>query len=199
MDIRRFLKCKSNDSDNNEDTTGTSETHVATSVRVQNELIVLTYVVVRDTIVKAANDSNGFSIIAKETADISGTEQLSIVVRFAALLEQRNDSDEEFIGLFIPLERIDAATIADTSIDQAKQNWSWHRQAPRPMLRWMLNHGRKDNCVHAHIRNTYPKAVFVHCYSHRLNLVVNYLNLFMEHLWCLCSTGATTGKPEWIT
>ena len=72
-----------------------------TSVHVQNELIVLTEEVVRDNIVKAANESNGFSIIADENADISGTKQLFIGVRFVALQEHRNDSAtirEEFLG-----------------------------------------------------------------------------------------------------
>jgi len=93
-----------------------------TSVRVQNGLIVLSEEVGRDTIVKAANELNELSVIADETADISGTEQLSFGVRFVALQKQRNDSAtkrEEFLG-FIPLESMDAATIADTIIDQAK-------------------------------------------------------------------------------
>ena len=34
----------------------------------------------------------------------------------------------------------------------------------------------KDNGVQARIRKKYPKATFVHCASHRLNLVVNDLN-----------------------
>ena len=71
---------------------------------------------------KAANESNGFSIIADETADISGTEQLSIGVQFVALQEQQNDLAtirEEFLG-FIPLKRMDTAAIEDTNIDQAK-------------------------------------------------------------------------------
>lgn len=71
---------------------GTSRNARYTSARVQNELIVLSEEVVRDNIVKAANESNGFSIIADETADISGTEQLSIGVRFVELQEQQNDS-----------------------------------------------------------------------------------------------------------
>ena len=72
---------------------------------------------------KAANESNGLSIIADETADISGTEPLSSGVQFVAPQEQRNDSatiHEELLG-FIPLESMDAATIADTTIDQTKQ------------------------------------------------------------------------------
>ena len=38
--------------------------------------------VLRDNIVTFANNSNGFSVIADETADLSGTEKLSIGVRF---------------------------------------------------------------------------------------------------------------------
>ena len=67
---------------------GASKNARYTSVRVQNELIVLSEEVVRVNIVKAANESNGFSIIANETADISGTEQLSFGVRFVALQEK---------------------------------------------------------------------------------------------------------------
>jgi len=43
---------------------GASKNARYTLVRIQNELIVLSEEVVRDNIVKAANQSNGFSIIA---------------------------------------------------------------------------------------------------------------------------------------
>jgi len=101
---------------------GASKDARYTSVRVQNELIVLPEVV-RDNIVKAANESDGLCILADETADISGTEQLSFGVRFVALQEQRNDlatMREEFLG-FVQLESMDDATIADTIIDQANK------------------------------------------------------------------------------
>ena len=38
----------------------------------------------------------------------------------------------------------------------------------------------KDNGVQARIRRIYEKALFVHCSSHRLNLVVNDLNSVMD-------------------
>ena len=59
-----------------------------TSVRVRNELITFSEEVVRDNIVKAANESYGFSIIADETADIAGPDQLSIGVRFVELQQE---------------------------------------------------------------------------------------------------------------
>ena len=38
----------------------------------------------------------------------------------------------------------------------------------------------KENGVQARIKQDYPKAVFVHCASHRLNLVVNDLNVLPQ-------------------
>ena len=52
-----------------------------TSHRTQNDLISLCEAEVRKQIVAAANNSAGFSILADESADISGTEQLSTGVR----------------------------------------------------------------------------------------------------------------------
>ena len=129
--------------------------------------------------VKAANESYGFSIIADETVDIAGTEQLSIGVRFVELQqEQRNDSvriSKEFLE-FIALGRMDAFTIANTIIKQAKifglnldKLWGQCYDGCSTMA-------GKDNGVQAQIRNIYPKAVFVHYSSHRLNLVVHDLN-----------------------
>ena len=51
-----------------------------TSPKIQNELINLCEETVRGEIVALANNSVGFSILADETADISGTEQLAIGV-----------------------------------------------------------------------------------------------------------------------
>ena len=94
-----------------------------------------------------------------------------------ALHKQRNDSAtiyEEFLW-FITLERMGAETIAYTIIGQVKQfdlNLDkFHGQG----YDGCLTMPGKDNGVQAHIRNTYPTAVFVHCSSHRLNSVVHGL------------------------
>ena len=54
----------------------------------------------RNELVSAVNRSPGFSILADETADIFGTEQLSIGVRFFDLSSEKL-MHEEFLGLAI--------------------------------------------------------------------------------------------------
>ena len=63
-----------------------------TSVRTHNELINMCEDVVREDIVYVANASVGFSILADETADISGEDQLSLCVRFVAQLTKNLQS-----------------------------------------------------------------------------------------------------------
>ena len=65
-----------------------------------------------------ANNSVGFLILADETADISGTEQSAIGVRF---FDEKNLLiREEFLG-FTLLKEMDAETIAETIIDQCNK------------------------------------------------------------------------------
>lgn len=145
-----------------------------TSHRTENELINISEEVLRTNLVIAANNSIGFSILADETADISGTEQLSIGVRFVDL-ECEKMIREEFLG-FIKLSDMSASAISSSIINQC-QKFGLN-------LDKLLGQGYdgcstmagKDNGVQAKIRNLYPKAAFVHCSSHRLNLVVNDLN-----------------------
>ena len=66
---------------------------------------------VRNEIVPLANNSVGFSILANETADISGTEQLAIGVRF---FDEKNVLIREEIFGFTPLKEMDAETIVET-------------------------------------------------------------------------------------
>nr|CAI5866938.1 unnamed protein product [Callosobruchus analis] len=55
--------------------------HKYTSVQIQNNLIEIAGGIIRQRIVSEVNDSEAFSILADETADISGHEHLSLGVR----------------------------------------------------------------------------------------------------------------------
>ena len=147
-----------------------------TSVRTQNELISIIADVLRDEIVQSANKAVCFSLIADETADISGTEQLSIGVRF---IDQSGDVAkvrEEFLG-FVPLQNMDAETIAETIIDYGEKiGLNLDEKLMGQGYDGCSTMAGKDNGVQARVRRTFPKALFVHCSSHRYNLVVNDLN-----------------------
>lgn len=145
-----------------------------TSHQTQNDLINISGEVLRNDLVSAVNESPGFSILADETADISGTEQLSIGVRFVDQSSE-NVIREEFLG-FTPLTGMSTSGISSSIITRCKEFGL--------NLEILLDQGydgcsaiaEKENGVLAKIGLIYPKAAFVHCSAHRLNLVVNDLN-----------------------
>ena len=144
-----------------------------TSPNIQNELINLCEETVRGEIVALANNSVGFSILADETADISGTEQLAIRVRF---FDEKNLLiREEFLG-FTPLKEMDAETIAETIMDQRNKYGLNLNKLRGQGYDGCFTMAGKENGVQVRIKSDYPLAVFVHCSAHRLNLVVNDLN-----------------------
>ncbi|XP_025203829.1 zinc finger MYM-type protein 1-like [Melanaphis sacchari] len=81
------------------------------SHRTQNELITLCGKILKEEIVCEANAANAFSIISDESADISGVEQLTIVIRFLDKQSSPIKIREEFLG-FLPLDKLDAESVA---------------------------------------------------------------------------------------
>ena len=148
-----------------------------TTPKIQNELINLCKETVRGEIVALANNSVGFSILADETANILGTEQLAIGVRF--FNEKNLLICEEFLG-FTPLKKMDAETIAETIIDQCNKYGLNLNKLRGQGYDGCSTMAGKENGVQVRIRSDYPLAVFVHCSAHRLNLVVNDLNAVVD-------------------
>ena len=91
-----------------------------TSHQTQNELITTCGDILRKQIVNDVNKSTGFSILADETADISGTEQLSIGVRFVDLTPEPKIR-EEFLGFTPIIGPCDADHISQIILDQCAQ------------------------------------------------------------------------------
>lgn len=83
-----------------------------TSHRTQNELIQCCAAVLIGKVITDANASAGFAILADETTDIAGTEQMSLGVRFADSANEETKIRKEFIG-FVPLSDRTAAGIAE--------------------------------------------------------------------------------------
>ena len=106
---------------------------------------------------------------------ILGIEQLSLGVRFIESAP-KPIIREEFLGFTAIEGSRDADSIAQIIINQCRA----YGLDPSKMFGQGYDGcstmAGKENGVQARIRRNYPKAIFVHCASHRLNLVVNDLN-----------------------
>ena len=120
-----------------------------------------------EKIVAEANESF-ISVVADESCDISGKEQLSIVLRYTKG-DKVNESFTGFVEMSsVSAESISAAILAHLSrigVDIRKLVGQGYDGAST-----MAGH---VNGVQKRIRKKYPRAIFVHCAAHCLNLVIN--------------------------
>jgi hypothetical protein len=89
-----------------------------TSRRIQNVIIDISGNLLRKEIVQKINNPTtvAFSLIADESADISGIEQLSIGVRFLDKSKKPFKISEEFLG-FVPLCKLDVQYISSSILE----------------------------------------------------------------------------------
>jgi hypothetical protein len=86
------------------------------SARVQNEIIDITGKIILSRITNYLVKSQSFfSILADETADISGTEQLSIGIRYISFESENPVVKEDFLG-FVALTDMRAKIVAQSII-----------------------------------------------------------------------------------
>lgn len=177
---------------------------------IQNELLSIMAALVREGIAHSIKGSP-FSIIADETKDLSKSEQLSVVVRFF----HDKMVHERFLQ-FYRADSLDAESLtgyifqvlASLGIDKNYCVGQGYDGAS-------VMSGRL-NGVQARIKKEVPCALYIHCMSHRLNLVIvdtvknvqaaNEFFVKVEKLYVFCSTSVVhavfanvqqemTGKP----
>ena len=139
-----------------------------TSKTVQNELISICGDIVRNKLLAQIRKAGFFSVIADEATDTANDEQLSISIRFF------NDGapSEKFLAFHECDTGVSGEAIADNILSKLT-DWQLEPQ----LLRGQAYDGAgamagKNKGVAARISAKYPKALYTHCVSHRLNLCV---------------------------
>ena len=157
-----------------------------TSVQTQNELIELSADVLREKIVLQANASiAGFSLIADETTDFSGIEQLSTGIRYVESCEGNIVIHEEFLR-FSSLNAMNAEAISKAILNKTEEYGLDMQKLIGQGYDGCSTMAGEVSGIQKRIRELYPKAYFMHCASHRLNLVINDQNKVRNSQCCRC-------------
>ena len=149
------------------------------SKTIQNELIDVISNNIRQYILKAVRKSKYYSIILDCTPDASKTEQMTMIIRYVSINQTSDDSrtsdvviNENFLG-FVPIEKSSGSELTKVLLEELST-----LELPLQDMRGQ-GYDNGSNMKGAHsgvqvrIRNMNPRAFYVPCSSHSLNLVVN--------------------------
>lgn len=141
-----------------------------TSSEIQNELIESVNDVINEYIMDEIHKCRFLSIQADETTDVSNKAQLSVILRYVNI--ETATIEERFMGFYDVSANKTAGGISSVLLNLL-QKW----QIPAEKLICQTYDGAsvmagQHGGVHTLIRQQYPRARFIHCYAHQLNLVL---------------------------
>lgn len=139
---------------------------------VQNEMIKLLANAVQDKIISLVHAAKYYSIILDCTPDVSHTEQMTVIVRFVAITETTSEIREHFLG-FIPLTETSGESLTKAILEKLKELDLCIDDLRGQGYDNGSNMKGKNSGVQKRIKDINPRAFFVPCSSHSLNLVVN--------------------------
>ena len=140
---------------------------------IQNELIALAGLEVKESILKDVRSAGWFSVMADECTDVATLEQMSMCIRFVD--ESTPDQPqvrEEFVG-FVQLDRTSVAFISEAILQFLKDcnlNISNLHGQGYDGASVMAS---KVSGVSTQILEAQPRAMYHHCRGHNLNLVIS--------------------------
>ena len=157
------------------------------SPQIQNEIIASCNNLIVGDLVSKINSAQCFSVLADETADIAGVEQLSLCARYMDVAV--GCVREDFLQ-FVPIFDVTGkglATVISDGLTKIGLN-----------LHYLRGHGydgaaamsERINGVQSHIRQLHPLAVYVHCSSHSLNLAISHACSVTAIRNCMGTIGA---------
>nr|CAH7767474.1 unnamed protein product [Callosobruchus chinensis] len=140
------------------------------SPRIQNELINSCNAIIVNTLIKKVNASRSFCILADETADISGVEQLSLCVRY--LDNETSNIREDFVQ-FVPVHDVTGKGLANSIMETLTKLGINSLYMVGQGYDGAAAMSGQFQGVQQHIREKNDLAIYVHCASHSLNLAIS--------------------------
>ncbi|XP_048514983.1 zinc finger MYM-type protein 1-like [Athalia rosae] len=141
---------------------------------IQNEIISLITNKIRNVLLNLIKSAKYYSIILDCTPDISHVEQMSIIIRFVAKQENSNEFEvrEHFLG-FLPVYDTSGEGLTTTIFEElAKLDIPIENMRGQGYDNGANMKGKRAG-VQNRILSVNPRAFFVPCSAHTLNLVVN--------------------------
>lgn len=143
------------------------------SWNIQNQIIDACQEIITRKIVDEVNSAQAFSILADETADISKQEQFTLCLRYVKQdPEKRYFITENFLQ-FVPLKQLTGEYMAETllkSLDDCGIDTIYLRGQGFDGAAAMSGVFKG---AQAFISKKHPKALYVHCAAHCLNLAIS--------------------------
>ena len=135
---------------------------------IQNELIQCLYEEVIEAIKAEIGKSPYVSLMADESTDIANVAQLALCIRYT----DQGVTRERLVD-FVDVSKGKSAIELSTAIkDSLKQVITEDAKVIGQSYDGAANMAGVNNSVQTHIQEDWPHAQFVHCYAHRLALVV---------------------------
>jgi hypothetical protein len=138
------------------------------SHEIQNELLLLLADDVLHSLLRQIEEAKFFSIMADETMDCSRKEQLAVCFRYC---DNSLETHELFMG-FYELAQQDATTLFNTVTDVLSRFNINISNCRGQCYDGAANVAGSVSGLQTKMREVEPKALFVHCNGHNLNLVV---------------------------
>lgn len=139
-----------------------------TSNRIQNDLIQAIKSVVLTEIKSEINNTPYVSIMLDETSDVMGRSQLSTVLRYVT---DSGEACERFIGFSDVSADKSAASLYEHVVNIVEEFNLQDKLVAQGYDGAAVMSGHISGLC-TRVQALFPRALFVHCYSHRLNLVL---------------------------
>ncbi|XP_008179532.1 zinc finger MYM-type protein 1-like [Acyrthosiphon pisum] len=170
--FRAILKYKAKDLNHLKHFLESDGRYKYTSAKIQNEIISSAGDILLEKIVKEVNSAKCFSVLADETTDISVKEQLALCVRYVVGSDENVFVCERFLK-YIEIHSLTGKDIASTIVNGLNSCGIDCSNMYGQGYDGASNMSGRFKGTQKIVRETCPKALYVHCAAHSLNLAVS--------------------------